>query len=401
MIYLLLLAIVIGGAVWYGYRYFNSSRGHEEWETPVSTEELAQSPSTQEQEPQPVAIGDQASPEPIAGIAEGHSPDLSMSFTDADEASETDPPDLTSEKSVPHVRGSLPPAVIEELSEMISEFPPLPFNTAGILAEMRGKNVDTRRVTALVGQDPVLSAALLRIANSAFYAQNSEVTSTERAVLLLGHDVVLSVALRGALAGLVAPQGDGGYDSLALLRHSVVTGLWSGALARKVGRVEQAEAVTAGLLHDLGKIVINTARPRDAKDILYPESTLFGESLLAKEERIVGATHAVIGAMLCARWKLPSILTDAVELHHHPAVATLAEYSPRIRELTAVIFVANQLAKLSGCQANDAEIDLASAALLSALDLPNNYDLIHQELLHEVKPAMSAFLGEAKGSEET
>ena len=322
--------------------------------------------------------------------------------TEASDSHQTDtePPPTTIEPSlpaqegeVPQVRESLTSETTQRLAEMVSEFPPLPFNTTSILAEMRGKNANTKKIVSLVGQDPVLSAAVLRMANSAFYAQENEVTSIDRGVLLLGHDAVLSVALRGALTGLVTGSVDGGYDGNALLRHNVVTGLWAGAVARRCERVDPGEAVTAGLLHDLGKVALNAARPDEVRAILDPVTSQLGESRLAKEQRLVGATHAVLGALLCSQWKIPATLVDTIELHHHPAVTSLDGVSPRIRELTAVVFVANQMAKYSGCHGDDMEIDLPTGTLLASLGLPGTLDQVHEEMLPQVQRSMQAFLG--------
>src|SRR5208283_2121559 len=154
----------------------------------------------------------------------------------------------------PLVRESLTPETLRQLTDLISKFPPLSPITTQIVAEINSPETNREKIVKLVSQDPMLTMQLLRLANSAAAAQSREVTSHEQAILLLGYDTVLTVAMRGTIAGLTARSSGQGFDQQALLRHNVVTGLMAGALARRARLVSPGEAVTAGLLHDVGKV---------------------------------------------------------------------------------------------------------------------------------------------------
>lgn len=298
----------------------------------------------------------------------------------------------TDEVELPVVRETLTSEALNDLSMMVSQFPPLPTNTTRILIEIRSPKVNQRRLVSLVAQDPILSAAVLRMANSAFAAQASEVTSIEQATLLLGNDSIVAVALCGAMGGLRSKASAGGFNANALLQHNVATGLFAAALARRVPPVRPEEAMTAGLLHDLGKIILNVTRPDVVRKILDVETTRLGESRLAKEERYLGGTHAVVGAMLASRWNLPETLVLSIELHHHPALTSSEAYTPRVRELTAMVFIANQLAKIYGCHGDDREIDLPAEDLLTSLGFPDDYDELLALILPEQESSLKAFL---------
>ena len=131
-------------------------------------------------------------------------------------------------------------------------------------------------------------------------------------------------------------------------------------------------------------------------DVLYTQGSAETLQSVISNSVDVGiglGTHAVLGALLCGQWKIPATLVDTIELHHHPAVTSLDSVSPRIRELTAVVFVANQMAKYSGCHGDDMEIDLPTGALLASLGLPGTLDQVHEEMLPQVQRPMQAFLG--------
>ena len=292
----------------------------------------------------------------------------------------------------PKVRESLSPDMLRQLTELISKFPPLSPITSQIVAEINSPDTNRQKIVQLVSQDPMLTMQLLRLANSAAAAQTREVTSHEQAILLLGYDTVLTVAMRGTIAGLAARSSGQGFDQQALMRHNVVTGLMSGALAKRSSLVSPGEAVTAGLLHDVGKVVMDISYPQLVKLLLDQKVSRLGESRLGKEERLFGASHALQGAVLASRWALPASLVNSIELHHHPAVSTMEDYPAKDRELTAVVFIANQLAKYAGCPGDDNEVDLASPELLAALNLPQTYEAIMELVRPEIRKQLAVFI---------
>jgi putative nucleotidyltransferase with HDIG domain len=313
--------------------------------------------------------------------------------------------------SCPTIRKDMKPASLNKITEWVAEFPPLSPITSRLLTEISSPQPHPDRVKSLVSQDPMLVIEMLRLANSAATAQTKIVTSLEQAIMLLGFDAVLSVAMRGTMAAMAKQFPTGGFDHHALLRHNVVTGLMAGALARRMPQLNAAEATTAGLLHDVGKVVMNISYSSVVSNLMDIKTTVLGESRLAKEERLFGASHAVIGSVLVSRWKLPESLINTIELHHHPSVTTLKEFSVNDRNLTAVVFVANQLAKYVNCPGGDLEIDLPSPELLDTIKksghfasnqllqmlevsdkVTDDYEAILQQIMPNVSVALEAFL---------
>jgi putative nucleotidyltransferase with HDIG domain len=188
-------------------------------------------------------------------------------------------------------------------------------------------------------------------------------------------DTLHTVVLHHALAGMIRARSlRGGYDVNLLWQHSLASSVYAGALAKKCRNVQVSEAVTAALLHDLGKVVVNVFNGDQVKQILDYKNARLGESLLAREERYVEASHNVYGAVLARHWQLPESLCLAIELHHHTNSHLLPDISPRVKELSAIVFAANQFAKLAGFHGNDMEIDWADSGLLEQIRLP--YDIV-------------------------
>ena len=275
----------------------------------------------------------------------------------------------------PRLSKDMDPDVMRTVLDAACEIPAFPAVISELVACLHSPNVSEARVSELVQLDPSLSTSVLRVANSALYATDQTVVSVKTGVMLIGFDLLQSIAMRGAVAGMV--QMDrvkaSKQDPDALWAHSIAASMYARELAQRLPRMESSEAVTAGLLHDIGKIVMAMCYPEKVARLLDPATSVLGESLLAKEERIFGACHTVFGAVLAKNWGLPDSLVCAIELHHHAnCTERLKSYSKHIRDLTIVTCLANQFAKLSGFSGNDNEIDLFSPEVTQRLGLPGD-----------------------------
>src|SRR5205085_7706773 len=125
---------------------------------------------------------------------------------------------------------------------------------------------------------------------------------------------------------------------------------------------------TLGLLHDIGKLAINSQSPTKVAQLWRPAGLVGGgigtggESWLARERRLFGADHAFMGAFLAARWQLPDDLADAIRLHHLPPEVSLDTLVEPIRRAVEVVHVANQLVKYRHVYCADMEIDTIDPA---------------------------------------
>jgi putative nucleotidyltransferase with HDIG domain len=174
---------------------------------------------------------------------------------------------------------------------------------------------DTRDLLDTIDHDPALTARILRTANSPFFAQTRSVTSVGRAVLVLGMTMVrnltLGLTVWDATASSVAPQ-----HGHTLWAHSVAVAHAAQHLALRTRSCAGPDAFTAGLLHDVGKLVLAKQFPDAYRPILVRTAATPVPPDL--ERAAVGLDHAEVGALLFDRWRLPKVLVDAV-VHHHDA----------------------------------------------------------------------------------
>lgn len=202
-------------------------------------------------------------------------------------------------------------------------------------------NVDSSRVVRLITYDPALTANVLQLCNNSVFASATPVVHLDEAVVRLGFEQIyrLVAAILGARA-LTAKQKMVNMDPNQLWRHSVTTAVAAQLIARD-NDDDPNLIFTAGLLHDIGKIIISQGS-EEAYSKLIEEVEMNQYSLLEAEKRVLGVEHSEIGGRLMARWKFPLKLVSAVWFHHHPAAA-----QPHQR-LAAYVYLGNLIAYLLG-----------------------------------------------------
>jgi putative nucleotidyltransferase with HDIG domain len=198
--------------------------------------------------------------------------------------------------------------------------PPAPRILPKLLVLLGKPDIDSGRVVRLITQDPGLTASVIQLCNSAYLGSASPVADLQEGVTRLGFRPVcqLVAAVSGSRA-LASEQKGYGLEAGELWRHSVSTAVVAQAIAKECG-VDESLAFTAGLLHDIGKIVLASSlenRQRSLGAELDPEQ----RSLVEAEKTVLGASHTEIGGHLLARWSFPPNLVAAVWFHHHPAEA--------------------------------------------------------------------------------
>lgn len=191
-----------------------------------------------------------------------------------------------------------------------------------------------QEMAKIVSSDQVLSARILRLANSPSYGFY-RVSTISNAMILLGVNVVKSLALSSSIFAIMEK------DSVGLWEHSLGAGVAANLIARKLGLPECEEIATAGLLHDIGKVIISLKCPEAEKDIvnLSRERKMY---TMDAEHEIIGTDHAEIGGWLSKSWFLPDKLSEPISCHHDVSLST----THRIK--TAAVHIADVLVKASG-----------------------------------------------------
>ena len=199
---------------------------------------------------------------------------------------------------------------------------PAPAPSVARLVELLAKpDADNDDMIKVVRQDGIMSAKLLGLCNSAAYGFTSPVSSIEQAVLMIGHSEIHHLVMSVGFSGALSPQMHGyAMAEGELWRHSLLTAYVAvavTAVAKKVN-IDPSIAYTAGLVHDIGKIVITHALDLPTQTKMRELIEKNKNSLVEAEHLVIGTDHAEVGATLLRKWGLPELLIEAVANHHAP-----------------------------------------------------------------------------------
>ncbi|WP_209720482.1 HDOD domain-containing protein [Duganella sp. 1411] len=264
----------------------------------------------------------------------------------------------------------------DDIIKCVRDLPSLPAVVAELLATMEQEDIDTHVLAAKIALDQALTAKTLRLANSSFYGLQSKVTTIQQAISVLGFHSIRTLVTACSVTASFAPVKDVEFDFQAFWRHAIGSAVCARVLAPRCG-VNPDTAFTAGLLHDLGTLVLCTRFPADYRRVLaYRREHDCVTS--AAQLAVFGIDHAAVGSALTAHWKFPQQIQAAVAGHHlaeeaaaRPGTGAGARSPARpAPTLTTVIYLANILAHaldMSGQE--DDQVPPLSLEVWGALDL--------------------------------
>jgi HD-like signal output (HDOD) protein len=205
--------------------------------------------------------------------------------------------------------------------EMINELVTIPRIIAEIMEELDKEEAATHKVIKMVETDTSLTTSILRVANSPFYGMRRQIDTVSSAITLLGlsevSNLLIMFYMKQRLHQLTIRQEQ--YLE-RLWNHSVSTAVCSSLIAKEFRIPVQGREFTAGLLHDLGKIVLAQYFSSELASTERKVNTT-GEADIQSETEIVGIAHSDIGGLLAERWNLPLEYVEVMELHHTPMLS--------------------------------------------------------------------------------
>ncbi|HLF97963.1 MAG TPA: HDOD domain-containing protein [Methylococcaceae bacterium] len=231
-----------------------------------------------------------------------------------------------------------PKADVKQLASGVSSLVPLPQIYLRIGQMMDNPRTSMAQVGEVLGHDPALTARLLRFVNSPLYGLRNRVESVPRAITVLGFHEVRLLALASSVGGGFRKPPADLLDMNAYWSHSVFTAI----AARKLGVLcqlrEPERLFVAGLLHDVGQLVLCHKMPGEMRELNRALREQGGGDRIRLEREIIGCDHAEVGAELMRQWQLPESLWVPL-LHHH----RMAD-APNYHQECAVIHLANAIA---------------------------------------------------------
>lgn len=213
------------------------------------------------------------------------------------------------------------------LVSRLESVPSAPALYLEVVKELESREPSLKQVARIISRDPGMAAKILQVANSALFGQRSRVATPERAVTLLGTETTRTLVLAANIFSRIDPAVVAPFAVEDLWSHSLRTSALARRIAREVGGDEAAAdtAALAGLLHDVGKLILVTHEG----DAYRRVEGLCRDGLSAcdAEREVFGATHAGVGAYVLGLWGLATPVVEAVAWHHDPEGCPVQEFS--------------------------------------------------------------------------
>ena len=175
-------------------------------------------------------------------------------------------------------------------------------------------------IAKIIREDPGLTTRLLRIVNSAFYSFPSKIETISQAVTVVGTQQIGSLSLATAVMSMFRGIPKDLVDMSSFWKHSVACGLAARILGMLRRETNTERLFVAGMLHDIGRLVLFTKAADEARQALM-QSRHRQELLFQSEQEVLGFTHAAMGGLLLQTWRLPDRLEEVVTFHHSPSLA--------------------------------------------------------------------------------
>lgn len=225
----------------------------------------------------------------------------------------------------------------------IRDLPTLPGVATRILEVTQNTESSAMELADIVINDPAVSAKILNLANSSFYGFSQRITTIPQAVVVLGFDMVRSLALGvSVFQSLDRAPGSPSFEWDGFWLHSIGCATAAKNLAREVGIRDEGSLFVAGLLHDLAKILLDTHFRDQYRQVMLRVTRGDGPSCQIELEEL-GVDHAEIGSWLAFRWKFPDLLVDPIAGHHD-----LNQVQEGYNREAACVHLANLMTKQAG-----------------------------------------------------
>ncbi|MCS6863152.1 MAG: HDOD domain-containing protein, partial [Abditibacteriales bacterium] len=201
----------------------------------------------------------------------------------------------------------------------IGDLPSLPHVVTRILRLVESPTASAAQVSQAISSDQALTSKVLRVANSAYYGFPYQIATVAHATVILGFRAVKTLVISAFASAWFDEKGDV-IDRQKLWQHSVGCAVAARLLAPRVGWRDAEEAFTAGLLHDIGRVMLDRYAHRQLRQAVEM-ARADALSLREAEQSVFGFTHSELGQWVMEQWKLPLTLCVAIGHHHTPQSA--------------------------------------------------------------------------------
>ncbi len=269
---------------------------------------------------------------------------------------------------------------LEQIFDTLTEVPTFPKVVQKALKLLDDPNVTIKELEEVLKYDPAITANILKLTNSAHFALPQQVTSLDTALALLGQNQLRKILVASAsITYFQKPLPGYGLSAIDIWTHSIGCAVIAELLAKEFSFSEPSILFTAGILHDIGKVILNLyvwSELDKIQKIALEQDITFMEA----EWEILGTDHAVIGSTLLKHWEFPAILYRAVRNHHDPDLYIQDDVS-------AILSLANIMCAILGIGVGyDSYRYVISEELIKKFDITNKtFNIFLVKSLKEMK----------------
>lgn len=195
---------------------------------------------------------------------------------------------------------------------------------------------EIREVAGIISKDPMLTASILKVANSSYYGLAKQVSNVKQAVSVMGFSNVQKFFTAKVMKHAFKFKSAELWDNL--WKHSLATAVASEVLSKKLKLKAEEIMFTAGILHDLGSFIIYSYLPKETDEILERVRNDENHRLVLAEKEVIGISHQEVGGFFAKEWNFPEIMLDCIKQHH---LITESKY----KQYIGIVMLANQISK--------------------------------------------------------
>ncbi|MFB6347621.1 MAG: HDOD domain-containing protein [bacterium] len=269
---------------------------------------------------------------------------------------------------------------LKGLVKQVKDLPTLPSVVTQIIKMVEDPDTSAADMNQVISQDPSLTAKVLKLVNSAFYGFSRQISTVREAVVILGFNRVKSLALSASVFEVFQGEGVDKFDRVGLWEHSIGTGVAAEILGKRIRYPNPEEILVVGILHNIGKIVIDLYFHDELREIFKMVRDRNCQMLEA-ERKILGVGHPRIGSWLTEQWNLPEQISQSIRHYPEPLDAP-QEY----KTLPMLIHVGDIFARTKniGWTGDDVippfQEDVMDELDLSKEDIPELLEELEQEM---------------------
>jgi len=232
---------------------------------------------------------------------------------------------------------------LDSVIDKVNDLPALPTIVNDLMRITEDPNSTVRDIECIMMKDQGLITRILRLANSVHYGYARKISTISEATILLGFEAIKSMTLAASVNGLMIKKVPGyGLEENDLWIQSQSCAMISRYIAKKLHYPHPDQAYVAGLLRDIGKVIISHYLVDYSKEIMMKVEESPNASFIDVEEIVLGFNHSQIGSKVAKKWNLPDELIEAIAYHHTPEKATV-NY-----KLTSIVHFADAITMMMG-----------------------------------------------------